>query len=426
MCYNNIVEFSMLNTHKQQKYTALGALLLAVLLLTAVFRAPSWVFGQSAEELNDQVKKLNDQIKNKRDRVEDIQRKQEEYNRQLKQKQAEKADLANQLDLLDNRIAKAQLDLEMTETEIDRTNLEINKTNLQISDKEVEILKEKERIGAILRLLYKSDRASSLEILLLNDSFSEFLNQVKYLEDVNGELSAGIKNLEKLRSDLATKKSELDSKSAELVKLKQQMVDSKAALDGQKEEKGFVLEQTKSSEREYQRLLAQAKQEQAAAAADIVSLEKLVRDKMSQAQKKKLEMNDTGYVWPVPKNTITATFHDPDYPFKYIFEHPAVDIRAKQGTPLKAAASGYVARAMNAGKGYSYIMLVHGDNMATVYGHVSKIIVQEDEYVVQGQIIGYSGGMPGTPGAGKLTTGAHLHFEVRQNGIPVNPLDYLP
>lgn len=203
------------------------------------------------------------------------------------------------------------------------------------------------------------------------------------------------------------------------------MEGKKVVLSDEQQNKTYILGQTNSSEREYQRLLKLAKQEQEQASAEIAGLEKSVRSKLSQAQGKPLEFNDAGFIWPI-RNTVTAFFHDPDYPFNYVFEHPAVDIRAAQGSTIKAAASGYVAKAKNAGMGYSYIMIIHGNGLATVYGHVSRIYVSEDEYVVQGQAIGLSGGLPGTPGAGGLTTGPHLHFEVRLNGIPVNPLEYLP
>lgn len=70
-------------------------------------------------------------------------------------------------------------------------------------------------------------------------------------------------------------------------------------------------------------------------------------------------------------------------------------------------------------------MIIHANGLSTVYGHVNKIFVSEGDFVVQGDPIGASGAMPGTCGSGPFTTGPHMHFEVRLNGIPVDPLGYL-
>ena len=77
-------------------------------------------------------------------------------------------------------------------------------------------------------------------------------------------------------------------------------------------------------------------------------------------------MNTDGLIWPVPSHYITAYFHDPAYPFRYIFEHPAIDIRASQGTNIKAAASGYVARVRwDTSSRYGYVMLIHDNGLST-------------------------------------------------------------
>ncbi len=419
-----------------KKITKISAIFIIFLLFLTNFSQIIPVFGRTASQqsggveeaeiINQEIKNINSDIENKKSRIKRLQDKQKKYSEAIRQKQEEKETLENHLAILDNRLAKAELDIELVKTEINKASLEIQKINMQISDKEDEIAKEKENIGNVLRQIKKQDNISTLEIILLNDSLADFMNNAKYLSDVNKALDKSLENLKEAKNNLARDKEKMAAKKSELAKLKTEYENNKKKLAAEKENKLYIIEQTNESERTYQRLLAAAKKEQQAAAAEIASMEKLVRAKLAKLDGKKLEFNDNGLIWPVPKNTITAYFHDPDYPFRNIFEHPAIDIRAAQGTPLKAAASGYVARAKNNGMGYSYIMLIHGDGLSTVYGHVSKIYVKEDEYVVQGQIIGLSGGMPGTPGAGRLTTGPHLHFEVRLNGIPVDPLSYLP
>lgn len=137
------------------------------------------------------------------------------------------------------------------------------------------------------------------------------------------------------------------------------------------------------------------------------------------------DIDNIKFIKPI-SGSITYYFHDPDYPFAESFEHPGIDIKASQGTRVKSAADGIVSVVVDAGYYYSYVIIKHNNNnLETVYGHLSRIDVRAGEIVEQGQTIGLSGGKPGTPGAGEYTTGPHLHFEVRLNGVPVDPMDYL-
>ena len=99
--------------------------------------------------------------------------------------------------------------------------------------------------------------------------------------------------------------------------------------------------------------------------------------------------------------------------------HEGVDIAAAEGTPVKASRHGVVKEAGWLG-GYGLtVVLDHGDDYQTVYAHLSRIDVRSGETVFQGQVIG-------TVGSTGLSTGPHLHFEIRQHGTPVDPLLFLP
>ena len=130
--------------------------------------------------------------------------------------------------------------------------------------------------------------------------------------------------------------------------------------------------------------------------------------------------------WPTSGH-ISAGFMSAAYHAFFGVDHKGIDIVVPQGTPISVAADGVVYLARNGGRfGYSYVLVGHRNGVATLYGHLSQINVSSGQEIAAGQIVGLSGGIPGTHGAGPMTTGAHLHFEVIRNGVHVDPHTILP
>jgi murein DD-endopeptidase MepM/ murein hydrolase activator NlpD len=384
--------------------------------------------GQTDDAFNDEIKQLNSKIQAQKQQLDALANKQKAYANSIAVKQAEKNTLASQLSLLEDRVGQAELEIDATNLDINKTNLELQKINLDILDTNVKIDEQKDRIAHLLRLVYKQDRASSIEILLLNDSISEFLNHAKYLENANDELRQNLSKLQYDKERLDKTQADAQEKQRQLATLKIELESRKSKLDYEKSQQVYLLEETKESEKAYQTLLQQAQKEAAQAEAEISGLERTIREKMTQKDRDRLSGSDSTLSWPISGRVITSPFRDPNYPFRRIIgEHSGTDFRSPQGSPLYAAADGYVARVKFDGStAYAYIMIIHNDGISTVYGHVSAVNVEVDQYVVKGQLIGKTGGAPGRPGSGPFSTGAHLHFEVRKNGIPVNAMDYLP
>ncbi len=376
---------------------------------------------------NPEVQDLNQQIEENQNKIENLKKAAEEYAQKIEDYKNQSATLKNQLGLLDNQIIKIELDIKTLQLQIDKTKLETKAMDFKINSEEQEIESRKENIIEYIKLIDKSDQRSYLEILILNDSFAEFFNQLNYLEEVQNNIKQTVDRLQLLKQALEVQKADKERQQQELESLQGQLKARETKLKDESSAKETLLVETKSSELQFQNLLVGLKQKQNAIDSQVLDLQDQVKDKIKRLRSGSTEPKATLLDWPLPApHEITAYFHDPEYPFRYIFEHPAIDIRAKQGSPIKAPAPGYVARVVDAGMGYSYIIIIHDNGISTVYGHVSAIYVKEDTYVNYGDVIGLTGAMPGTRGAGPLTTGPHLHFEVRLNGIPVNPLEYLP
>lgn len=378
---------------------------------------------------NTEIDSLNKSIKQHQDHIVELQNTINTYKKQIEQKQTEAVSLKNQLSILDTRIKEIQAQEALTQEKITQTNLQISALQQIIAEKTVTLTRQKTLIASMLRKIQSDDQKNTLEILLTNDSFADFYSQLQNLSQVNSDLSKSVQLLQQTKTDLEVKQTETEKQKKALEDLKQQLEDNKQEYKGQVNLKTNLLTDTKNSEARYQTLVSSLKKEYQITENQIQNAEAEVRKKLA-AQKNPIQQLPTGnisFAWPVPSHYINASFHDPDYPFKNIFQHSGIDIKASFGTPVRAVAAGYVAKrtACTTASCYNYVLIAHTSTVSSLYGHLSRIDVQPDQFVNQGDVIGLSGATPGTVGAGPFVTGAHLHFEIRSNGIPVDPLGYL-
>ncbi|MDD5172716.1 MAG: peptidoglycan DD-metalloendopeptidase family protein [Patescibacteria group bacterium] len=392
-----------------------------------LFFQPVFVLADDySQEIEDIQKKIEEQQKI----INDLETQKKIYQEKIEIKRNEAVNLKNQISILTDQMVKREIEIQEKEMEISSANLSVKKIQFKILEKKQEEKILKDDIKGLLKAINQYDQKNLLEMIFLKNSLSEVFNHVRYLSTLQGELAQSLKRIELIKEGLEIQEKDLRVQLQTLVDLKSQLNNEKSKLLANKQTKETILDETRGVEWKFQSLLAETITEQKQIENEINFLEKEVREKIAEEKEKKAEFLEKEgtivFSWPVPTEGITCRFHDPDYPYKnWIGEHSGLDLRAKQGTSIRAAASGYVARAKHGGLGYSYIMIIHNDSFSSLYGHVSKILVQEGEYVKRGTVIALSGGLPGTPGAGSFSTGPHLHFEIRLNGLPVNPEDHL-
>lgn len=404
----------------------------------------------------DSIEELQEQIKAKSDQINEINQKIQYYEQEVESLRGQAANLKGHLQILDSQISMTENEIELVHDEIQQKELEIKKLNLDINETQQQIDQKLKEIETIIKEINSLDEdylASSeiqadgvldvvfhfFKVILKYSSWSEYEKTVEDTKTINEVLRQKREALKGLKANLEQNKSEVENKARELSEKQQELEKKNEFLAQEKDAKRQVLSETQANESKYEDLLEKAAAAQRALNQEVVVLKDEVRKKIASLQQPTQSINAI-LAWPIPFRRITAVFHDPSYPYRRYFEHPAIDIACPQGTPIYAPAAGYVARTRNAGYGYNYITLIHTENLQTRYGHVSAFAVNEGDFVKAGQIIGYSGGMPGTPGAGYLTTGPHLHFEVRLGTSKlddatgaavtfwesVNPLNYLP
>jgi murein DD-endopeptidase MepM/ murein hydrolase activator NlpD len=131
----------------------------------------------------------------------------------------------------------------------------------------------------------------------------------------------------------------------------------------------------------------------------------------------------SGFVRPVDGSRITQGFGCTSFSFEPVDAgcpgghwHSGIDLAAAAGTPVCATQSGIVQVSLSASGFGLHVVIDHGGGLSSLYGHLSSVAVLSGEYVVAGQVVG-------AVGSSGNSTGPHLHFEIRRDGIPEDPRD---
>ncbi len=369
--------------------------------------------------------------------------------------------LNEQLQNLDAQITSTQDRLLKIIRQIIATENEIVLLQEEIETKKVVQDYHKKLLQDYIRIIYKETNeilnvnsdgsVDAFKLLLSDGTVEENLRKLDYFDLLNEAGEQIIENLDDLTEELNERKENILGKQETLEKLKENLDNDKEQLELQKKSKQRLYEITKGQERIYSELLEQTLKEQEQLLHDIKNLNeamnfiemkmksgedfnledyKTVLDLKTQAfvdfQLDNLGNTVSQFAWPVEPTRISAYFRDESYASFFGVPHNAIDIPALQNSPVRSAADGIVYTARDNGYGYSYIILAHAVGFKTIYGHITEILVDEGQPINQGTIIGLSGGMPGTKGAGYMTTGPHLHFEILLNGQYVDPMRHLP
>ena len=350
-----------------------------------------------------------------KDNANDLKNQQKELQNQLKSIQADKSKALEQKSLLEQQI-------NATQAEIDNISSQIQKYDELISQKQTELAQAEEEEKAQYELFCKRVRAmeeqgevSYWSILFSSSDFADLLDNAMMVDEIMAYDNQVMDQLIAIREQIAQDKADLETARQEQQSAKEEQEAAKANLKSQEAEVDALISQISSQEDQVEKAHAQLQAAAAAVDKEIAAAEKELAAQISNV------VSESGFMWPLSGyNTLSSLFGSRVHPVTgKANNHTGIDIPAPSGTPIKAAKSGVVTTSTYNSSYGNYVVVSHSDGTSTLYAHMVRRGVSKGQTVSQGQTIGYVG----TTGS---STGNHLHFEVRVNGVRKDPVSFFP
>lgn len=367
----------------------------------------------------------------------ELQKRKKQLSEELKKASSEVTKEAKNKDSLDKQIKVVQEQIDVLNAYINSLDKNISILREQISELNRQMDEKIEALKKSLVLIYKAGDTSALDIVLGAKDFEDFLDKA----DIVRSFSRSINNaIDDLKNDLKN----VQSKENEIVQLKKDQESERVNLEKSREmlqnlldESEKLLNNLQDSEKEVKKAIDQNNAQLKMIDAEIRKYYENQRKAAQQSANNNTNNNSApsnanvpipikkgGFIWPVPGyKMISSGFSDTQ---NRSHAHGAIDIagRGILDANIVASAAGKVimvnttvdSRGQGGGGYGKFVLIDHGDGVSTLYGHMSNVSVSKGQTVSQGQVIG-------NVGSTGFSTGPHLHFEYRVNGVRRNPLE---
>ena len=386
--------------------------LVASLLCGSIMMATPYWYQAQDEDLTNQLSNIQQQMTNEAN----------------KKSEAEKTigTVYEQLHAIQIELDTATAELKQVQAERIQLDQDITKTEAELKAAQARLQSREKVFYKRVRDIYINGRLSYLDVVVGSKDFSDFANRMEMLKRILQSDMDLINTIKTEREEIASKKAKLEEDRAKVLELEKVAQEKQNLINQKKAERQAVLERAMNdrdtAERAYNELMASS-----ASITAMLQQRAAERAAAAAAASQSGGGGGGGATWvqgtgqlAAPVNApITSDFGwriHPIYGTRRL--HAGTDFGVDEGTPVHAADGGVV---VEAGwiSGYGYTVIIdHGNGMSTLYAHNSDVAVSPGQTVSKGQVVSYSGNTGGS-------TGPHLHFEVRINGEPTDPMGYL-
>ena len=415
----------------KKKFRSIIALVLAILLGVSVMFSAIIILANAAEssaQIQDKINALQADAK-------EIEKKRAELEKQIAATQQSTLTTIEKKSQLDQRIELTRLEIQNTGDQIKEYNLLIAETQKKLDAGIAEQEEMNRKYKARLRAMEENGPISYWAILFKARSFSDLIDRIAVIGEIAAADQAMLKQMEKKNAEIAVLREEVEADRTEMLKKSEKLASLEESLLKQNADAGELLKQLAKEEASLSDSFKAMEKQEAELRSKIMAEQKRYEEALEEERRKALEeanknnaAGGEGATNPIFRNPIakvtspyrisTAYGYRIHPIYGYYAMHHGIDIAVNYGTPVYAIAAGYVTIATMDTINGNYVSLTHGNGYGSVYCHLDKYVVKVNDFVAEGQLIGYVGSTG-------WSTGPHLHFEIHKNGASVNPVKYI-